>query len=308
MAAAPELGCCLRLLLTGIGVLIAAPLFATTYCVTVAGLGGEPDYEQRFTAQANELEKLLKAAGPDIQITTLTGAGATKAAVKAAIEGVSGKAKAGDDFLLMLIGHGTFDGTEYKFNLPGPDLSGTEMATMLDRVPAARQLVVNGSSASGASVHALQRPNRTVITATKSGTEKNATAFSRYWIEALRDPAADTDKNEVVSALEAFKFAEAKTKAFYETNKRLATEHPTLDGGEPQGPVNAGRFAMLRIGSIQKAAQDPAKRALLTKREELELAIDQLKLQKAAMPTDQYRRQLQVLLLDLAKTQAELDK
>ena len=139
---------------------------------------------------------------------------------------------------------------------------------MLDRVPAGRQLVVNATSASGASVHALQKPNRTVITATKSGTEKNATVFARYWIEALRDAAADTDKNEVITALEAFKYAELKTKQFYETNKRLATEHPMLDGGDQQGPINAGRFALLRVGSAQIAAKDPAKRALLDKREQ----------------------------------------
>jgi len=282
-------------------------LHATTWCVTVAGLGGEPDYDQRFTSQAGEAQKLLQAAGPDIQVTTLSGAGATRAALQSTLQGIAGKAKASDELIVFLIGHGTFDGTDYKFNLPGPDLSGTELAALLDRIPA-RQLIVNGTSASGASVHALQKPNRTVITATKSGTEKNATAFPRYWIEALRDPVADTDHNEVVSALEAFKYAEAKTKDFYERNKRLATEHPTLDGGEPQGPVTAGRFAVLRIGSVQKASQDPAKRALLEKREELEVAIDQLKLQKAAMPTEEYRRQLQALLLQLAKAQAELDQ
>ena len=49
-----------------------------------------------------------------------------------------------------------------------------------------------------------------VITATKTGTEKNATVFARYWVEALRDPAADTDKNETISALEAFRYAERK--------------------------------------------------------------------------------------------------
>ncbi len=154
-------------------------------------------------------------------------------------------------------------------------------------------------------MHALQKPNRTVVTATKSGTEKNATVFPRYWIEALRDPAADTDKNEVVSALEAFKYAEAKTKDFYERNKRLATEHPMLDGGEPQG--GESRSASDR-NRFRRQSQDPAKRALLEKREELEVAIDQLKLQKAAMPTEEYRRQLQALLLQLAKTQAELDQ
>jgi len=286
---------------------ISSRLGATTWCVTVAGLGGEQDYEQRFTAQAGEAQKLLRAAGPDIEVTTLTGADATKSALQTTLQSIAGKARPNDEFILFLIGHGTFDGTDYKFNMPGPDVSGTELAAMLDRIPA-KQLVVNGTSASGASVHALQRPNRTVVTGTKSGTEKNATVFPRYWIEALRDPAADTDHNEVVSALEAFKYAEAKTKDFYERNKRLATEHPTLDGGEPQGPVTAGRFAVLRIGSMQKASQDPAKRALLDKREELEVAIDQLKLQKAAMPTEDYRRQLQALLLQLAKTQAELDQ
>jgi hypothetical protein len=81
-----------------------------------------------------------------------------------------------------------------------------------------------------------------------------------------------------------------------------------LDGGDAAGPANAGRFALLRIGSIQKAAGDPAKRALLTKREQLEGEIDRLKFQKAAMPTDQYKRQLQALLLELARTQAEIDK
>ena len=295
------MGCCLKFVST---LLVAGlcPLGATTWCVTIAGLGGEPDYEQRFTAQAGEAEKLLKAAGPDVQVTTLSGAGATKAALQSALRDIGSKAKPADELVLMLIGHGTFDGTDYKFNLPGPDISGTEIAAMLDRIPASKQLVVNGTSASGASVHALQKPNRTIITATKSGTEKNATVFPRYWIEALRDPAADTDKNEIVSALEAFKYAEAKTKDFYERNKRLATEHPMLDGTEPQ------RFALLRIGTVQKASQDPAKRALLDKREELEVSIDALKLQKAAMPTDEYRKQLQALLLQLAKTQAELDQ
>ena len=35
---------------------------ASVYYVTVAGLGGEPDYEQRFTANAKDLDKLFKAS------------------------------------------------------------------------------------------------------------------------------------------------------------------------------------------------------------------------------------------------------
>lgn len=292
------MGCGLRF--AAAALLLCSSLYGRTFYLTVAGLGGEPDYEQRFTSQAQEVEKLL--TGPDVVVQTLQGAAATKQAIRSAIESIGKQVKAEDSFVLMLIGHGTFDGSEYKFNIPGADITSTELASLLDRVPATKQLVVNGTSSSGASVHALQKPNRTVVTATKTGTEKNATVFARYWLEALRDPAADTDKNEVVSALEAFKFAELKTKQFYETNKRIATEHPMLDGAEAQ------RFALLRLGSVQLAANDPAKRALLDKREQLEVQIDQLKLQKAAMPTEQYRQQLQKLLLELARTQAELDK
>jgi hypothetical protein len=298
----------MRSRLAVVALVASACAHATTQVVVVAGLGGEPDYEQRFAAWAEDLNKTLGAPESDTRVNVLSGAKAKRETIKSAFDTAAGQLKADDTFAVILIGHGTFDGSEYKINIPGPDISGTDLAAMLDRVKTNRQLVVNATSASGGSVHSLLKPNRTVITATKSGTEKNATVFARYWIEALRDAAADADKNEVITALEAFKFAEAKTKQFYETNKRIATEHPMLDGGDANGPVSAGRFALLRIGSVQKAANDPAKRALLVKREQLEGEIDSLKFQKAAMPTDEYKRKLQALLLDLARTQAEIDK
>ena len=232
--------------------------------------------------------------------------------MQSVLAGIAKEAKPGDAFVLMLIGHGSFDGIDYKFNLPGPDLSAIELAALLDRIPASRQLVVNMTSASGGSRAALEKPNRAVITATKSGSEKNATIFARYWVEALRDPAADADKNETVSALEAFVYAEQKTSQSYETQKRLATEHPTLeDTGQSEGTRNgllASQIAMLHLGATQAAANTPKKKALLAHREELEQQIDTLKYQKAATPPDEYKKQLTALLLELAKTQAELDK
>ena len=35
----------------------------------------------------------------------------------------------------MLIGHGTFDGVEYKFNLVGPDITAAELAALCDKFP-----------------------------------------------------------------------------------------------------------------------------------------------------------------------------
>ena len=70
----------------------------------------------------------------------------------------------------------------------------------------------------------------------------------------------------------------------------------------------AANFALLRMGAAQKAANDPAKRALLDKKEELEQKIDMLKYQKAAMSADDYKKQLSDALLELARVQEELDK
>jgi hypothetical protein len=287
------------------------------YYVVVAGLGGEPDYEQRFTAAAKDLAKVFEAADSTAHISTLTGAQATMSQLKETLGAVARDAKADDAFVLILIGHGSFDGVEYKFNLVGPDVTASEIAAMCDRIPSRRQLVVDTTSASGGAIPALERPGRAVIAATKSGTEKNATVFARYWVEALQDPAADTDKSDSISAMEAFTYATTKTAAFYDSQKRLATEHAVFEDaghGEPVRAAGNGQgalmssFTLLRLGTGQQAATDPAKRALLAKKEELEQKIDTLKYQKAAMDPADYKTQLTAALLELAKVQEGLDK
>jgi hypothetical protein len=287
------------------------------YYVTVAGLGGEPDYEQRFTAAAKDLDKVFKASDSTAYVFTFTGAQATGAQLKDTLGAVAREAKADDDFVLILIGHGSFDGVGYKFNLVGPDVTASEIAAMCDRIPARRQLIVDATSASGGAIQALERPGRAVIAATKSGTEKNATVFARYWVEALQDPAADTDKSDSVSAMEAFTYATKKTAAFYDSQKRLATEHAVFDDagrGEPVREAGNGQgallssFTLIRFGTSQQAANDPAKRALLARKEELEQKIDTLKYQKAAMDPADYKTQLTAALLELAKVQEGLDK
>ena len=299
--------------------LSSLPAQAASYFVTVAGLGGEPEYEQRFTTLAQDLDKLLKGSGSDLHVYTLKGEDATRARLTETLTQVAHEAKPDDEFVLILIGHGSFDSVEYKFNLVGPDITAADLATLCDHIPAKRQLIVNTTSASGGSIPALQKPGRAIIAATKTGTEKNATVFARYWVDALHDPSTDTDKNEAISALEAFQSADRKTASFYESQKRLATEHAVFeDTGKKEAVRSAsveigegllmGSFTLIRLGAAQKAASDPAKRALLDKREELERRIDSLKYEKAAMSVQDYKKQLSDALLELAKVQQELDK
>ena len=289
---------------------------ASTFYVTVAGLGGEPDYEQRFTAAARDLDKLFHSAS-DAHVVTLYGKDATAGHLRETLADIARTAHPTDAFVLILIGHGTFDGTQYKFALPGPDLSAAELASLCDRVPAHRQLIVNTTSASGGAIAALEHPGRAVIAATKSGTEKNATVFARYWVEALRDPAADTDKSNSISALEAFNYAARKTAAFYDGQKRLATEHAVFaeaGHGEPVREASNGQGALLasftlaRLGARETDASDPQKRALLARKEELETKIDTLRYDKPAMDPADYKKQLTDALLGLAKVQEELER
>jgi len=292
------------LCLSGLCFSTARPAFGATYFLTVAGLGGEPDYEQRFEMLATDTDKMLRdQPGADKVVETLKGAEATRPKLEAALGKIAAQAKPADAFVFMMIGHGTFDGSEYKFNLPGPDISAPELAVLLNRVSASRQLIVDMTSASGGATDALKKEGRVIITATKSGTEKNATVFSRFWVQALRDPAADTDKNNAVTALEAYKFAQAKTAAFFTDAKHLATEHSVVSDES-----HAGTFTLVRSGPAAAEVTDPAKQQLVAAKEQIENKIDALKFQKELMDPADYRRQMTALLLQLAKTQEAIEK
>jgi len=299
--------------------LFTANIQASSYYLTVAGLGGDPDYEKQFQKWAADLDKVLQTNGPDTHATVLSGAAATRERVGQELKRTAAGTNEDDSFALFLIGHGTFDGSDYKFNLPGPDITAAELAALLNTIHARQQLVVVMTSASGAAIAPLAKKDRIVITATKSGTEKNAVIFTRYWIDSLRDQSADTNKDGRISALESFRYADRKTAEYFESQKLLATEHALLDdSGASAGVRNpasangqgllAAAFPVIRPPAESASALSPGKQKLLVKKEDLEAKIDKLKYEKPALAADDYKRQLSTLLLELAKTQAELDK
>jgi hypothetical protein len=316
MVAAPWMGC--RLKLPALLLLSLSSLHAANYYVIVSGLGGTPEYQAQFDKWATDLEHNLQVNGPDTHIQKITGAAATRDNLRRSLVGLADSMHADDAFSLMMIGHGTFDGSEYKFNIPGPDITASELADLLNRLPAKRQLVVNMTSCSGASLAPLAKKDRVVITATKSGNEKNAPVFARYWIDGLQDPAADSDKNGTVSALEAFEYARRKTTGYFESEKLLATEHPLISDDESRNSLRdpktggqalkAAAFPVLRAPSQNVAAANPQKQQLLNKKQQIEAKIDRLKYEKASMEPEEYKQQLTSLLLELAHTQADIDR
>jgi len=80
-----------------------------------------------------------------------------------------------------------------------------------------------------------------------------------------------------------------------------------VSGDSREGALMAS-FTVVRIGAAQAAMNDPAKRELMMKKEELEQKIDELKYEKAAMEPGEYTKELRAALVELAQVQGELDK
>ena len=68
----------------------------------------------------------------------------------------------------------------------------------------------------------LAGPGRIIVTATKTGGERNETRFPAFFVEAFGDEAADRDRNGRVSALEAFDYA-PRVVASYEQGGHILT-------------------------------------------------------------------------------------
>ena len=187
---------------------------------------------------------------------------------------LAANAKRDDQVMIVLIGHGTYDGEDYRFNLPGPDLTASELGALFDQIPARDQLIVNSTSASGAAVDRWKRDNRVVITSTKSGGERTATRFAQFWVEAVTTSAADTNRDDVVTAAEAFEFANRKVAESFKADVSLATEHARLEG------KGADRFQVARFGNAILATSDSALSALYTQRVGIERDLRAVKERK----------------------------
>ncbi len=274
---------------------------AATHFLVIEGLGGTRDYTRRYREEIRTvLPALQQVAGSEALVRVVAGTQATLPRIESEFGQLADAVAPGDSLAVFLLGHGSHDGGTYKFNIPGPDITDRQLKNWLDAVPVARQLVVNTTSSSGGALETLKGPRRIVITATRNGRERNATIFGKYWAEAFVAAKADTDKNETISALEAFRYAESKVRAHFEDAKRLATEHPQLQGERADG------FLLARLGQAAELADDPSLRPLLLRREELERRVADLAARKDDMVEAEYLDALQALLLELAAIQERI--
>ena len=219
---------------------------------------------------------------------------------------------------LIFIGHGTFDGKTARFNLRGPDFSPAELAPWLAKCP--RPLaIVNCASASAPFLAELSSENRVVISSTRSGFEYNFARFGDYLSAAIADPAADLDKDDQTSLLEAFLRASAGVKEFYAQEGRLETEHPLIDDngdrlGTPpdwfqgvravktakDGATVDGTFAG-QLCLVPSQREEQLSEEVRTQRNELEKELAELRERKGELPEEEYLARLELILVQIAR-------
>jgi hypothetical protein len=282
--------------------LVPASALAKMHVVVIEGLGGEPRYAEQFAAQVTAIEDAVQSLGASDSIRVFRANDVSRDDVLQYFAGLGSRVVANDQVALYLIGHGSYDDHDYKFNIPGPDLTGEDLAGMLDGLAANSQLLVNTSSASGALAEKLANDNRMLILATRSGVERHATRFGSYFAAALTDPAADIDKNQVVSAAEAFAFAERQVDDYFERAGQLATEHPRLEG------ERADRFNVARLVAGRPTRDDAVLRELVLKRDELNSEVAALRLDQDSMTADDYRSQLLQSMIELAEAEEAIEQ
>jgi hypothetical protein len=296
---------------------------AQTHLVIVSGLGGEAKYVASFNnlsqALADAANKRFGIPPAEIQWFGEDSVSkkpffrgqSTKVNVERAMSQLAASVGAGDQIVLVLIGHGSGEGPDSKISIPGPDLGASDFAQMLAKFKTQKVAFIDMTSASGDMLPVVSAPNRVVITATKSGFERNESHFAQFFIDALTKDVADTDKDGRVSLLEAFRYAVAETKRLYETDTKLQTEHAQLDDvgaktgvSDPDGRTAQGLLArrfFLDGGISTTAANDPQLSSLYKEKFALEDQIAQLRVKKPTMTADAYDDALEVLLVQLAR-------
>jgi hypothetical protein len=304
-------------------VLMAAPAAVAEqrWAILLSGASGGPKYAESMKAWRTSLTSALVDrygfAKDKVRVfvdeTVKPGEQGTAVNIRAAIAEVKKQLTRDDVLLIVLLGHGTFDGDAAKFNLVGPDLTATDWSTMLNGIPG-KLVVVNTTEASFPFLEKLSGDNRVVITATHSAAQKYATVFPEYFAKVIGEASTDLDKNGRTSIFEVFAAASLAVKQHFEQRGQLATEHALLDdngdgvGRESEAPGPDGALArtLYLDGEDPVVANNPELAELTRRRRELEAQAEVLKLKKESMSDVQWAAEYEKLMIELAKVSREI--
>jgi len=299
--------------------------------VVITGIGGEPRFDERFHAWAATL--MDAASGrfglPSSSVVYLAAdperdpgrarARSTRANVQATLRDLVSTTAPEDPLILVVIGHGSHREGVSKVNLPGPDMTAAEFAAALEPFGERKIAFANLTSASGEFLPRLSAPGRVVITATRSGRERNTSIFAQFFVAAFVGDEADLNHDSAISLLEAFNYARAEVERAYERDQKILTEHAVLDdNGDGEGSDHptadgeegrlAATLALSRTGLevVGSVTEDPEVAKLIAHKQGLETSLAELRKRKASLSREDYENRLEELLIELATTNRSL--
>jgi hypothetical protein len=297
-----------------IALCLPAAALADSSALILRGVAGSPEHEAKFAKWAAGTQKALleKFGFSADHVIVLIDKQTAQAEIQKAFGTLKQQLKPQDTFFLFMIGHGSGEDGQYKFNIFGPDYTADDYNKLLATLNVGRIVIVAATPASGAGLEKFAGKNRVVVTATRSGQEGNDIVFYEYFLEALQSPAADEDKDQKISVWEAFKYAVSGTERYYKDEGRLATEHPLIsdNGGEKtdakakEAPLLARSTSFVVDRPI--VSSDPKMQALLNQKKDIEQKIDALRLNKSSIAAADFDKQMEDLLVMLALKNQEI--
>ncbi|WP_339859989.1 hypothetical protein [Pseudohongiella acticola] len=293
------------------------------HVVIITGAAASPEIGERFQGWTRDLYSILQNsygynadnirvlfdAGQDIDGLPVT-ASSRADDIADVLSALQSDVSAGDQVTLLMIGHGSGTFGAAKFNNVGPDMTGSDLAAMLEGFAEQDIVIINTTSASFEFSRELSALGRVVVSATRSPSERYDPIFPGYMIEGLRDHTADLDRNGRVSVLELFNYSRGRVAGWYDEQGRLATENAVLDdtgdglfAREPDASQTDGLLAEIAYIDVivpEQQKTSPQARVVRADMQATEREIFILRNQKQNYLEDEYWRRLEALLIDLA--------
>ena len=241
------MGAVLALSVTASG---AAPPRA--YALIVIGLAGDEPHYRKFWELGQTLYRGLRDRcgyseeaivflfqdNPDRH--PIIDGRSTRAGIETAFAGLAGRVGPEDKLFVFVAGHADRSGKTVRIHLPGPDLTHEALAALADTVRSRHMTLVVTTPLSGRLIRRVSKPGRICITATDALPEQSETVFPYQFVRGFFDPAADANRDGLLSTLELFRYATEAVKRFYRERHLLATEHALLDDdGDGVGDLDA---------------------------------------------------------------------
>lgn len=291
------------------------------FALVVAGATGGEEYATQYAAWTDGMRRTLTdrlkldpARLMVLRESAAPPAVSTAENVRKAVTSIRQTMAREDLLFILLVGHGTFDGVDAKFNLVGPDLESAEWSALLQGLPG-RVVVVNTTAGSFPFIERLGGPRRIVITATDSIAQRFDTVFPQYFVGAFADESADLDRNQRISVWEAFAAASAGVRRHYQQRGQLSTERALLDddgdgvgtSAAEQGSDGAQASRTYLDQALPGAMPtDEELLRLLQRQSLLEAELEELRIRKAFLSADDYAKEFERIITEFARVSSEI--